>query len=687
MHSAHEFLKALTIVLGVAAITTVVFQRLHQPVVLGYIIAGLIIGPHVPIPLVADGEVVQTLSELGVILLMFSLGLEFSLRKLVEVGPTASVTAIIQCSAMIWAGFIAGRALGFTVLESLFTGSIAAISSTTIIAKAFDERDIRGRLRELVVGVLIVEDLIAILLMTTLTAVSTGSGLSPRAFALTTGRLGAFLAVLLVGGLLVVPRSIRAIARLERSETLLVASVGLCFGIALLAQEFGYSVALGAFIAGSLVAESGEAQKVERLVLPVRDIFGAIFFVSVGMMIDPKLIAQNWASVAVLTLVVVVGKIASVSLGAFLSGAGTRNSIEAGMSMAQIGEFSFIIAGLGMALGVTRAFLYPVAVAVSAITTLATPWLIRGAAPFAELVDRALPQSLQTFASLYGSWIEKLRSAPQVGTSGAKIRRLFRLLLVDASVLASIVIGASVGAPRARAYIARAFGAAEEVAQVIVIGGFLAIATPFGIGVLRLSRGLGLALAELALPEENGGKPDLARAPRRAFVVTLQVASALLIGAPLVAATQPFLSGLWTAVVLSVLLLGLGVGFWRSAEDLEGHVRASTQMIVEALAKQARAPAEHEGRLDLNAVRRALPGLGEPEPVELDPRSSAIGKTLAQLNLRGRTGATVLVITRGENGALVPSADEALRAGDILALAGTRDAVAAAREMLSLHAR
>ncbi|MBX7115864.1 MAG: cation:proton antiporter, partial [Myxococcaceae bacterium] len=226
--NAHDFLKALTVVLCVAAVTTVLFQYLRQPVVLGYLIAGLIIGPHVPIPLVADPALVHTLSELGVILLMFSLGLEFSLGKLLKVGPTAGLTAIIQCSVMIWLGFVVGRLFEWTPRESLFTGAIIAISSTTIIAKAFDEEGIKGRLRELVVGVLIVEDLIAILLMTTLTALSTGPGLDASDLALTAGKLVAFLMCLIVAGLFLVPRVIRGIVKLDRPETLLVASVGIC---------------------------------------------------------------------------------------------------------------------------------------------------------------------------------------------------------------------------------------------------------------------------------------------------------------------------------------------------------------------------------------------------------------------------------------------------------------------------
>src|SRR6059036_3288486 len=229
MQDAHEFLRSLTVVLAVAAVTTVLFQRLRQPVVLGYLIAGLIVGPHVPIPLVANPAVVQTLSELGVILLMFSLGLEFSVRKLIVVGPTAGLTALLQSSLMVWLGFMIGRLFGWTMLESLFAGAVIAISSTTIIAKAFDEQGITGRLRELVVGILVVEDLIAILLMAILTAIASGSGLSAGPLAATIGRLAAFLVGLVAVGMVLVPRTVRAVNRLKRRETTLVASIGLCF--------------------------------------------------------------------------------------------------------------------------------------------------------------------------------------------------------------------------------------------------------------------------------------------------------------------------------------------------------------------------------------------------------------------------------------------------------------------------
>ncbi|HEY6108793.1 MAG TPA: cation:proton antiporter [Gemmatimonadales bacterium] len=685
MPEAHEFLKSLTIVLAVAAVTTIVFQRLRQPVVLGYLMAGLIVGPHLPIPLVADPAVVQTLSELGVILLMFSLGLEFSLRKLAAVGPTAGLTALLQSSLMMWLGFMLGRLFGWTARESLFTGAIIAISSTTIITKVFAEQRVTGKLRELVVGILIVQDLIAVLLMAILTGVASGSGLAAGPLIALVARLGTFLFGLIVVGLLLVPRVMRAVIRLKRPETTVIASIGLCFSTALLAQAFGYSVALGAFIAGSLVAESGEEKAVERLVEPVRDVFAAVFFVSVGMLIEPPLIVAHWTAVLVLTAVVVVGNVVGVSIGAFLTGNGMRTAVQAGMSLAQIGEFSFIIAGLGLSLRATGAFLYPVAVAVSGVTTLFTPWLIRASGPVANWVDRKLPRPLQTFAALYGSWLEGLRSAPRRETATARIRRLLRLLVLDAALIAAIVIAVSTSLRRIVAVAHDRLGVSQSVGPWLVVGAAIALTAPFCIGVVRVSQRLGLTLARLALPAEKGRRVDFAAAPRRTLVVTLQLASVLLVGTPLLALTQPFLPGVPGAAVLALAVVLLGVAFWRRATNLQGHVRAGAQVVLDALTKRSSppvtpaAPVAHD---TLEQVQQLLPGLGALGAVRLDPGSAAIGQTLAQLNLRGRTGATVLAVTRNEGGVIVPTARELLQSGDVLALAGTHEAIEAAAETL-----
>ncbi|HUL59729.1 MAG TPA: cation:proton antiporter [Anaeromyxobacteraceae bacterium] len=686
MTGAHHFLLALTIVLCVAAVTTVLFRRLRQPIVLGYILAGLLVGPHVPVPLVADPVIVQTLSELGVVLLMFALGLEFDLRQVARVGPTAGVTAVVQSSIMVWLGFIAGRAFGWTVIESVFAGAIVAMSSTTIIAKAFDDLRVRGPLRDLVVGVLLVEDLFAILFMAVLTAVATGAGVSPGELGATLGRLGAFLALLLAAGMLVVPRAIRYVRRRGGPEVLLIASLGLCFGFSYLALAAGYSVALGAFLAGSLVAESGQAHAVEELVRPIRDLFAAVFFVSVGMLIDPALVARHWGAIAAFFALVVVGKSAAVGLGAFLTGNGVRTSVQTGMSLAQIGEFSFILASLGASLGATREFLYPVAVAVSAATTLTTPWLIGASGPAASWIDRRLPPRIQTVVSLYGSWIEQLRSSPARATLGARVRRIVRALLVDLAAVSAIVIGASVAVAPAASRIAGALRIGARPARLILLAAAAAVAVPFCVGLVRNARALGVAVAAAALPSGDPGRPDLAAAPRRALVAIVQLGATVLVLLPVAALTQPFLPGAPAAGVIAVAVAVLGVAFWRSAANLQGHVRAGAQVIVEALARQAASGHSAPGFDALSGFRAMFPGLGEPVAARLRSTSSAAGRSLSELGVRGKTGASVLAISRGDGSVIVPAASERLRDGDVLALSGTHEAIASALELLGADA-
>ncbi|HWO88257.1 MAG TPA: cation:proton antiporter, partial [Gemmatimonadales bacterium] len=470
MPDAHAFLENLALVLCTAGLTTVISQKLRLPVVFGYLVAGMLVGPHVPIPLSADEEIVRTLSELGVILLMFALGLEFSFRKLLRVGATAGLIALAETSFMMWLGFSLGRLFGWTVIESVFAGAIVAISSTTIIVKTFEERRLSGPFTELVLGILIFEDLIAILLLAALTAVAAGGELTVGGFALTAGRLASFLAALIGIGLLVLPRAVRWLVRLNRPETTLIANIGICFAAALLADAFGYSVALGAFIAGSLVSESGEEKAVEQLVNPVRDVFVAIFFVSVGMLIDPEVIWRHRVPVLAMTLAVMVGKLAGVGLSSFLSGATPPTAVRAGMSLTQIGEFSFIIAAVGLSTQAIGDFMYPVAVAVSAITTLSTPWLVRGAEPAAALVDRRLPRPVQTFVALYGSWIERLRSAPSEGGRPAAERRLLRMLALDVVLLAAVMVGGAIELERFTRLFVEWSGLSETAGRATVLG-------------------------------------------------------------------------------------------------------------------------------------------------------------------------------------------------------------------------
>ena len=680
----HAFLQNLAVVLCVAAVATVVFQRLHQPVVFGYLLAGMIIGPHISIPLVADPQTVRALSELGVILLMFSLGLEFSVRKLVQVSQKAGAVALFECTVMVSVGYLVGQMLGFTRMESIFAGAITGISSTTIIVKAFQELKIRGRVTELVFGILIIEDLIAIFLLTILTTISRSGAITPTDLAMTAVRLVMFLAGLIGFGILTVPRAIRAVQKLEQPETTLVASIGICFAAALLALSFGYSVALGAFIAGSLVAESGQQVEIERLVRPVRDMFAAIFFVSVGMMIDPTALAQHWVAVVSLTLAVIIGKVFAVTIGAFLAGHGRRAAMKAGMSLAQIGEFSFIIAGVGVASGAIGGWMYPVAIVVSAITTLTTPLLIKLSNKAAASIDHWLPEPIQTVAALYTSWIERVRSAPRVPTERSRTNRIIRIILLDAALITAIVIGVGVEIDRLSAILGDLLGMAATRVRFVVVLVTGLIAVPLLYGLINSAKTLGNHLARRAFAETQKGKVDPADAPRRALVILIQIAVVLAVGIPIVAITQPFLPPHQGAFVLLLLTLVLLVMLWRNAANLHGHARAGAEIIASALANQmASIDGASEDTKMLEDVNAVLPGLGEPVAIRVVPESIAVGRSLGQLNLRGATGATVLAIKRGSKQIPTPLGREVIQAGDLVAVAGAHDALAIAREIFS----
>lgn len=686
MIDAHEFLRNLALVLCAAAFTAVVFQRLRLPVVFGYLIAGMVLGPHVPVPLVADERMIHALSELGVILLMYSLGLEFSFRKLLKIGPTAGVAAVAETSLMFGLGYALAGLLGWTGIEQAFTGAIVAISSTTIIAKTFDEEGIYGRLREIVFGILIVEDLIAILLIAILSAIAVGDGVSLSSIGVTGIRLVTFLAVLISVGLLILPRLMRFIVKLDRKETTLLAGVGICFAAALLALAFGYSVALGAFIAGSLVAESGHGHRIEKLIEPVRDMFVAIFFVAVGMLIDPGVIAEHWAAVLAITLLVLIGKVVAVTLGVFLTGNSLPKAVRSGMSLAQIGEFSFIIAGVGMTTGAIRPFLYPVAIAASAITTLTTPLFVKNADQLSQWIDRVMPHRLQTYVALYGSWIEQLRSSSKAPDSKSRVRQLVGLVLLDVLALIGVIVAAGAEMGRLAVLLQQWFDLSVRTSDTVVVVLAVVAAIPFVFGLVSMTRALATELAFGALPT-HGARLDRAEAPRRALIATLQFGLLLGFSLPIIAVLQLFVPRSSAIGVLVTLVVLLGFAVWRSAGNLYGHARAGAEVIVMALMQHDRAKgSDAELMQTMEHMSVLLPGLGHPGAVRLSGGSPAVGRTLGDIDLRGITGATVLAITRTDkNGAqaIVPTGKERLQEGDVLALAGTLEGVAMARRLLA----
>lgn len=386
----------LALLLAVAAIVTIVCKKLKQPLVLGYVVAGFLISPAIGwIPNISDTENISTWSEIGVIFLMFGLGLEFSIVKLSTVGRPAIITALVEMALMIGAGMLCGTLLGWSFYTSLFLGGMLAISSTTIIVKAFDELGLKGKkFTELVFGALVIEDIVGIFLMVFLSTIAVGSAVDGGGVALKIGQMALYLIVWFVLSVILVPSILKKVSQALNDEILLIVSIALCLGMVVLANVIGFSAALGAFLAGSILAGTMQAHRIEALFKPIKDLFGAVFFVSVGMLVSPAMIVQNIGPIIAITVVTLIGKPIFTGLGALLSGQSLKTSLKTGMSLSQIGEFSFIIAALGVSLGVTADFLYPVIVAVSVVTTLTTPFYIKNSERVYRGLVRVLPQSV-----------------------------------------------------------------------------------------------------------------------------------------------------------------------------------------------------------------------------------------------------------------------------------------------------
>ncbi|WP_207515140.1 cation:proton antiporter domain-containing protein [Longitalea luteola] len=425
----------LALILGAAAISTLIFKRLKQPLVLGYIIAGFLVGPYFHfVPTVVDKENVETLAEIGVIFLLFSLGLEFSFKKLIRVGGAASITALVEIVFITVAGFFLGRLMNWSTMDSLFLGGMLASSSTTIILRAFDELGLKTKaFAGIVFGVLIVEDIVVILLMVLLSTVAVTRVFEGSEMLLTILKLIFFLVLWFIGGIFLLPTLLKKAKKIMTEEILLISSLALCLGMVVLATVVGFSAELGAFVMGSIIAETTSAEKIEHLLKPVKDLFGAIFFTSVGMMIDPANMVAYAQPIFYVTLLTLFGKLISTTVGALLSGQPLKQSVQVGMSMAQIGEFAFIVATLGLSLGVTSAFLFPVAVGASAITTFTTPYLIKLSGPLYHWLERVLPARLITRLNKYSS-------ASRNVARTSEWRQFIRSTVINGVLLSIIII-------------------------------------------------------------------------------------------------------------------------------------------------------------------------------------------------------------------------------------------------------
>ncbi|WP_312405236.1 cation:proton antiporter [Pseudomonas rhodesiae] len=561
MH-AISFIQDLAVIMLVAGVVTILFHRLKQPVVLGYIVAGFIIGPHTPpFGLIHDEDTIKTLAELGVIFLMFCLGLEFSLRKLFKVGATAFIAAFLEIILMIWIGYEIGRWFDWSTMDSLFLGAILAISSTTIIVKALNDLKMKDqRFAQLIFGVLIVEDILGIGIIALLSSIAVSGTVSSGEVFSTVGKLSLFMVVALVIGILLVPRLLAYVAKFESNEMLLITVLGLCFGFCLLVVKLEYSMVLGAFLIGAIMAESRQLLKIERLIEPVRDMFSAIFFVAIGLMIDPQILLQYAWPIAVITVAVVLGKMLSCGLGAFIAGNDGRTSLRVGMGLSQIGEFSFIIAALGMTLQVTSDFLYPVAVAVSAITTLLTPYLIRGADPLSLKMAAVMPRRMSRVFGMYGEWLRSIQPQGEGAMLAAMIRKIVLQVGVNLALVVAIFFACSYFAARIGGYL-EGWISDPSWQKALIWGGALLLSLPFLIAAYRKLKALSMLLAEMSVKPEMAGRHT--QRVRRVIAELIPILSLLVIFLLLAALSASILPTNKLLVLIAVVAAAVAAVLWR----------------------------------------------------------------------------------------------------------------------------
>jgi CPA2 family monovalent cation:H+ antiporter-2 len=648
-----QILTELVVVLGSAAVVTAVFQAARLPVVLGYVLAGIMIGPHMPVSLVTNVGLIEEMSQLGVILLMFTIGLELPLATFRKVGAAGALTSLFEVGLVVAAGTLVAELLGFGPASAVFAGACLGISSTMLVVKEFEALGWKGGFTRIVFAILVFEDLIAIVLLAVVTAIASGAGLDASDLARLLARLAGFLAVMLIAGLVIVPRAIRWIASRARRETLAITSLLVCFGFAALASAAGFSVALGAFVAGVLVAESGHGNTVFHLVEPFRDVFAAMFFVSIGMSIDPGVLASEGLHIAAFTAVVLLVKPHAVAAGVFVAGHGVQPAVRAGVSLAQIGEFSFVIAGIS-----GDPALLAIAVGVSVATALVSPLLVRNSEAIARWVAGKLPPPIATFTSFYDAWIERLRARP--ARSRRTYRRALTVLAIDTAIVTAIIIGGATSGRRALDEL----GATGLVRNAILIAGIALLALPFAISIVRHVAVFAHRMAREIVPA--GDAVDLGRAARRTLVATFELATGLVIAGTIAAIAQPFVpSSLAVLLAIAVVLVVL---VRRTIRDFDGHVRAGSELLVKVMRRPA-----------TPRIADVLPGFNANAMIAIRAGSPAVGRTLAELDLRATTGATVLAIAREPQGIAMPAPGEPLQAGDILALAGSDDAIEAAR--------
>lgn len=656
-------IQDLALILMAGAITTLLFRRIKQPLVLGYIIAGFIVGPYLSItPTVADHDNIKTLAEIGVIFLLFSLGLEFSFKKLMRVGGAASITALVEIAFITISGYFVGQWMGWSSMDSIFLGGMLASSSTTIIIRAFDELGVKAKqFARIVFGVLIVEDIVVILLMVMLSTMAVSRNFEGTELLFTVSKLLFFLVLWFLTGIFILPTFLKRAKKLLDEEVLLILSLGLCLGMVVIATKTGFSAELGAFIMGSIIAETTLAEKVEHIIKPVKDLFGAVFFVSVGMMIDPHAIVQYAWPVLWITLLTLFGKFFSTTVGAVISGQPLKQSVQVGMSMAQIGEFAFIVATLGLSLGVISDFLFPVAVGASAITTFTTPYMIRFSLPFYEFIAKVLPKKWVVAINNYSASTQRIQAESSLRVV---LKSYSRIGLMNGIILLAIIlIVINFFIPFLNQQISN-----KTIRGITGLLLTLSVCSPF-VWALVAKKPDKIAYKELWLVNKYNRGPLLVMEIARAIVGILFIGFCV----------NLFFS---TSIALLVAVPAILIIFYFFSRRIQLFYQRIEGRFLSNLNARERL---EESKTHTNPQEELSPWDAHMIDLEVTPHAEYIGKTLAELAWREKYGINIAYIKRGSKLMYAPGRHSRLLPFDLVGIIATDDQIQAFKPVFDIE--
>ena len=647
--TVESLISDLALILVLGAISTLIFKRLRQPIVLGYIVAGFLASPHMwLLPSVTSEANIEFWAQIGIVVLLFTLGLEFSFKKLMNVGGSAVVTALVIVAGMMTLGFVTGKVLGFGNIDSLFLGGMLSMSSTTIIIKAFSDLGVKHkRFASLVLAVLICEDLFAVVMMVLLSSVAINNSVESGEMLMSMLRLGFFLVIWFTVGVWVLPTFFKRVSRAITEEMLLVISMGLCLAMAVFSAKSGFSMALGAFVMGSILAGTVQAERIEHVMKPVKDLFGAVFFISVGMMVNPEIIIEYRGTVAFLAVVVIVGMIVFGTAGMLITGQPLKIAIQSGFSLTQIGEFAFIIASLGMSLGVLDAVIYPIVVAVSVITTFFTPYFIKASDPCYNFVVRHLPARLNFLLERYSRKQSESESA--VIWRAIAVRSLWRIVLYVSLLIAIMLLSRRYVEPVVLDWLG------ESTGRMVSVIGTVIVMAPFL-----------FALASPSTHRSEYEKLNEISGRRNDVPLVVMAILRIVMASVILLVYLHSIFGRTGVTLVSIVILGMTI--FSFSRRLRRRLRSMEHHFLKNLNERELHRSGKENNL-VSDLHMAYMTVGYDCPF--------VGEKLKNSNLRKVYGVNIASITRGSNYYPVPTGEMRIFPGDHMAVVGTDEQIQA----------